>query len=56
VGNFGFLPYQARATVLERDLSCRPCSKMEAPFARWAITLPRHDRAGRARGDPKLPR
>lgn len=23
---FGFFPYQARATVLERDLPCRPCS------------------------------
>ena len=31
VGAFGFLPYQARATVLERDLSCRPCSKMGGP-------------------------
>jgi heptosyltransferase-2 len=28
VGAFGFLPYHARATVLERDLPCRPCSKM----------------------------
>ena len=28
VGRFGFLPYRARATVLERDLSCRPCSAM----------------------------
>lgn len=26
VGTFGFLPYRARATVLERPLSCRPCS------------------------------
>jgi len=25
---FGFRPYQARATVLEQDLSCRPCSTM----------------------------
>jgi heptosyltransferase-2 len=25
---FGFFPYQARATVLEQDLSCRPCSTM----------------------------
>jgi heptosyltransferase-2 len=28
VGRFGFLPYRARATALERDLSCRPCSAM----------------------------
>jgi ADP-heptose:LPS heptosyltransferase len=25
---FGFFPYQARATVLEQDLRCRPCSTM----------------------------
>lgn len=25
---FGFFPYRARATVLERDLDCRPCSAM----------------------------
>jgi heptosyltransferase-2 len=25
---FGFFPYQARAAVLEQDLSCRPCSTM----------------------------
>ena len=25
---FGFFPYTKRATVLERDLSCRPCSAM----------------------------
>ncbi len=25
---FGFFPYTARATVLERDLDCRPCSAM----------------------------
>ena len=31
VGAFGFLPYQARATVLERDLPCRPCSTMGGP-------------------------
>jgi ADP-heptose:LPS heptosyltransferase len=31
VGAFGFLPYQARATVLERELPCRPCSKMGGP-------------------------
>ena len=23
---FGFFPYRARATVLQRDLGCRPCS------------------------------
>lgn len=28
---FGFAPYQARATVLERDLPCRPCSAMGGP-------------------------
>jgi len=26
VGQFGFLPYQARSVVLERGLDCRPCS------------------------------
>ena len=31
VSAFGFLPYNARATVLERDLPCRPCSKMGGP-------------------------
>lgn len=31
VGAFGFLPYRARATVLERPLPCRPCSKMGGP-------------------------
>jgi len=31
VGAFGFLPYHARATVLERDLDCRPCSRMGGP-------------------------
>jgi heptosyltransferase-2 len=31
VGAFGFLPYHARATVLERELPCRPCSKMGGP-------------------------
>ncbi|HEX9893989.1 MAG TPA: glycosyltransferase family 9 protein, partial [Gemmatimonadales bacterium] len=31
VGAFGFLPYHARATVLERDLPCRPCTKMGGP-------------------------
>jgi len=28
VSAFGFLPYRARATVLERNLPCRPCSIM----------------------------
>jgi heptosyltransferase-2 len=28
---FGFFPYRARATVLERDLDCRPCSAMGGP-------------------------
>lgn len=28
---FGFFPYRAHATVLERDLPCRPCSKMGGP-------------------------
>lgn len=28
---FGFFPYRARATVLERDLPCRPCSAMGGP-------------------------
>jgi heptosyltransferase-2 len=28
VARFGFQPYRARATVLERDLACRPCSAM----------------------------
>lgn len=31
VGAFGFLPYRTRATVLERELPCRPCSKMGGP-------------------------
>jgi heptosyltransferase-2 len=31
VGAFGFLPYQARATVLERHLPCRPCSSQGGP-------------------------
>lgn len=31
VGAFGFLPYQARATILERALPCRPCTKMGGP-------------------------
>lgn len=28
---FGFFPYRARATVLQRDLPCRPCSRMGGP-------------------------
>jgi heptosyltransferase-2 len=28
VRQFGFFPYRARATVLERALPCRPCSAM----------------------------
>jgi heptosyltransferase-2 len=28
---FGFFPYNARATVLERDLPCRPCSPHGGP-------------------------
>lgn len=28
---FGFFPYHARATVIERDLPCRPCSAMGGP-------------------------
>jgi lipopolysaccharide heptosyltransferase II len=31
VGAFGFLPYNARSTVVERELDCRPCSKMGGP-------------------------
>lgn len=31
VGQFGFFPYNARATVLQRDLSCRPCSSKGGP-------------------------
>lgn len=31
VGAFGFLPYHARATVLERDEPCRPCTAMGGP-------------------------
>jgi heptosyltransferase-2 len=23
---FGFFPYRAKATVVQKDLSCRPCS------------------------------
>jgi ADP-heptose:LPS heptosyltransferase len=28
---FGFFPYRADATVLQRDLPCRPCSRMGGP-------------------------
>jgi heptosyltransferase-2 len=28
---FGFFPYRARANVLQRDLPCRPCSRMGGP-------------------------
>lgn len=28
---FGFFPYRGRATVLQRDLSCRPCSSHGGP-------------------------
>jgi heptosyltransferase-2 len=31
VSRFGFLPYRARAEVLERDLACRPCSAQGGP-------------------------
>lgn len=31
VESLGFFPYKARATILERDLACRPCSKMGGP-------------------------
>ncbi|HTS87932.1 MAG TPA: lipopolysaccharide heptosyltransferase II [Gemmatimonadales bacterium] len=31
VEQFGFFPYHARATVLERDLPCRPCSSKGGP-------------------------
>jgi heptosyltransferase-2 len=27
----GFFPYQAKATILELDMACRPCSKMGGP-------------------------
>lgn len=36
---FGFFPYRARARVLERDLPCRPCSRMGGP----ACPLGHHD-------------
>ena len=31
VEQFGFFPYRAKATVLQRDLDCRPCSPMGGP-------------------------
>jgi lipopolysaccharide heptosyltransferase II len=31
VREFGFTPYNARSTIVERDLDCRPCSKMGGP-------------------------
>ncbi len=31
VAQFGFMPYRASATVIQRDLPCRPCSKMGGP-------------------------
>ena len=31
VREFGFLPYNARSTIIERELDCRPCSKMGGP-------------------------
>lgn len=31
VEQFGFFPYKARATVLERPLDCRPCTPMGGP-------------------------
>jgi lipopolysaccharide heptosyltransferase II len=31
VEQFGFFPYRARAAVLERELSCRPCSSKGGP-------------------------
>jgi heptosyltransferase II len=31
VEQFGFFPYQARATVLQRELPCRPCSPHGGP-------------------------
>ncbi len=36
---FGFFPYRARSRVLERDLPCRPCSRMGGP----ACPLGHHD-------------
>jgi heptosyltransferase-2 len=31
VEQFGFFPYHARATVIQRDLTCRPCSSHGGP-------------------------
>ncbi|MGH7537247.1 MAG: glycosyltransferase family 9 protein [Gemmatimonadales bacterium] len=31
VGQFGFFPYSTKATVLQRDLTCRPCTAMGGP-------------------------
>jgi heptosyltransferase-2 len=31
VEQFGFFPYHARASVIQRDLPCRPCSAMGGP-------------------------
>jgi heptosyltransferase-2 len=31
VREFGFTPYNARSTILERELDCRPCTKMGGP-------------------------
>jgi heptosyltransferase-2 len=31
VGTFGFLPYRAESIVIERDMSCRPCSAQGGP-------------------------
>jgi heptosyltransferase-2 len=31
VRQFGFFPYKGRATVVERDLACRPCSSHGGP-------------------------
>jgi heptosyltransferase-2 len=31
VERFGFFPYHAKATVLQRDLGCRPCSSHGGP-------------------------
>ncbi|HKP30597.1 MAG TPA: lipopolysaccharide heptosyltransferase II [Gemmatimonadales bacterium] len=31
VRGFGFTPWNGRSTIIERDLDCRPCSKMGGP-------------------------
>jgi heptosyltransferase-2 len=31
VREFGFVPWNARSTIIERALECRPCSKMGGP-------------------------